>query len=169
MVSSGVCGRRASSLAATARLVLGVLKTSWPSTWRNSSSRSQWSRSGLPCESSRLFRVASALSMAASFSLHCTRLTFRFSRATRSSSVSLFQGGLSTLTLKIMPPWKGGRGSCLVKVLARVSVEPWDSESRFSSGMVWRDAPEHQLTWSMLTASGGWSAIWSMRGWMCPT
>ena len=39
-------------------------------------------------------------------------------------------------------------------------VEPWDSESRFSSRMVWRDAPERWPTWSMLMAGGGWSAIW---------
>ena len=32
--------------------------------------------------------------------------------------------GLSTLTLKIVPPWKGGRGSSSVVVSAAVSVEP---------------------------------------------
>jgi len=32
--------------------------------------------------------------------------------------------GLSTLTLKIVPPWKGGRGSSSVVVSAMVSVEP---------------------------------------------
>ena len=69
--------------------------------------------------------------------------------------------GLSTLTLKIAPPWNGGRGSCLVKVSVRVYVEAWDSELGFSSRMVWRYASERRPTWSMLTAGGGWLAIWS--------
>ena len=73
------------------------------------------------------------------------------------------------LTLKIAPPWNGGRGSSLVVVLSMVSVEPWDLESGFSSRMVWWDAPEHWQTCSMLTAGGGWSAIWSARGWISPT
>ena len=40
-----------------------------------------------------------------------------------------FSWGLSTLTLKIASPRKGGRGSSSVVVSATVSVEPWDSES----------------------------------------
>ena len=44
--------------------------------------------------------------------------------------------GLSTLTLKIAPPQNGERGSCSVKVSARVFIEPWDSESGFSSEMI---------------------------------
>ena len=35
-----------------------------------------------------------------------------------------FSWGLSTLTLKIVPPRKGGRGGSLVEVLATVYVEP---------------------------------------------
>ena len=36
-------------------------------------------------------------------------------------------------------------------VSAIVSIEPWDSESRFSSRMVWRDASGRRPTYSMLT------------------
>ena len=63
-------------------------------------------------------------------------------------------GGRSMLMLKITPPRKGGRGGCSVKVSARVSVEPWDSESGFSSRMVRRDAPGPRLACSMLTIGG---------------
>ena len=59
-----------------------------------------------------------------------------------SSSVSPSCEGLSTLTLKILPPRKGAKGGCTVVVSATVSIEPWDSESGFSSRMVWRDGLE---------------------------
>ena len=61
-------------------------------------------------------------------------------------------------------PQRGGRGNCSTKVLARVSVESWDSEPGLSSRMVWRDALGCRLTWSMLTADEGWSVNWSVKG-----
>ena len=73
--------------------------------------------------------------------------------------------GLSALALKITPSRKGERGSSSVVVLAMVFVEPWDSESKFSSRMVWRDALGRRSMCSMLTTSEGWS----VRGWTAPT
>ena len=52
----------------------------------------------------------------------------------------------------------------MVVVSVTVSVEPKDSEPRFSSRMVWRDALEHQPICSILTVSESWLVIGSVRG-----